>query len=424
MTWLNPAAFIGLLALSVPIFVHLFGRRIARRQLFPSLRLLLDSRPTPVTRSRPSDLLLLFIRCAVILAAVLAVAQPRWSSPERDRDASVPTRLILVDTSASMRRLTSDGSVLRDLAVRAAQRMLDSARDGMVVETAYPGADIAGASSWLSRRSGLRELVILSDFQLNALSDGNLAAVPQGVGVTLRRVGTSSSPMEPDSTSVVSVRVDDDVTVASWRSLPVETPLPVSVHTTGADSVAASAMIGAVRGEVHGRAPAGREVTIEFVDPFSLPASSRLDQPWHGDLLLTLRRSRLLGDAVAASGRALACEPPSATISTTPTGVMLHSCLEAGSVAATALSQATTAALLRRPDFKEQEPSFVSDDMLRSWERPATEMAPRGQDETSPHGRWFWLLAIGLLALEHFVRRERGVRAVPSTAALREERVA
>jgi hypothetical protein len=38
MTWINPLALFGLLALIVPILVHLFGRRVAKRQRFPSLR--------------------------------------------------------------------------------------------------------------------------------------------------------------------------------------------------------------------------------------------------------------------------------------------------------------------------------------------------------------------------------------------------
>ena len=77
MTWLNPIALVGLLAVAVQILVHLFGRRVAKRQRFPSLRLLHLASTTPVTRSQPSDLLLLLVRCAIVVAAALALAQPR-----------------------------------------------------------------------------------------------------------------------------------------------------------------------------------------------------------------------------------------------------------------------------------------------------------------------------------------------------------
>src|SRR5688572_21319460 len=106
MSWLNPAAFLGLFALAIPILVHLFGRRVARRQRFPSLRLLRDARPTPATRSRPSDVLLLVLRCLAIAGAVTALAQPRWSAT----GARAQVRAILVDTSASMRRQTGEGT--------------------------------------------------------------------------------------------------------------------------------------------------------------------------------------------------------------------------------------------------------------------------------------------------------------------------
>ena len=101
MSWLNPIAFVGLLALAVPILVHLFGRRVAKRQLFSSLRLLRDAKPTPATRSRPSDVLLLVLRCLTIAAAVAALAQPLWTG---DGERRAVARVILIDSSTSMRR--------------------------------------------------------------------------------------------------------------------------------------------------------------------------------------------------------------------------------------------------------------------------------------------------------------------------------
>src|SRR5689334_13527661 len=123
MRWLNPAALFGLLAVAVPILVHLFGRRVARRQKFPTLRLLREVKPTPVTRSTPSDLLLLLLRCAVIVVAVLGLAQPTFGV---DRTDERHVRVIVVDTSASMSRLTSDSVTARDRARALAQQKLDS----------------------------------------------------------------------------------------------------------------------------------------------------------------------------------------------------------------------------------------------------------------------------------------------------------
>jgi hypothetical protein len=65
----------------------------------------------------------------VILAAVLALAQPAWRDQERARGARIPARAILVDTSESMRRLTSEGTSALQRARALGQGMLDSARE-------------------------------------------------------------------------------------------------------------------------------------------------------------------------------------------------------------------------------------------------------------------------------------------------------
>jgi hypothetical protein len=440
MTWLNPVAFFGLLALAVPILVHLFGRHVAKRQRFPSLRLLMDSRPTPATRSRPSDLLLLLIRCGIVLAAVLALAQPRWSSASRMRDASIPARLILVDTSGSMHRRASDGSALRSVAQLTAQRLLDSAREGMIVETERPGANVAGAASWLARRAGLRELVVLSDFQVGALSDGDLAGVPEGLGVTLSRVGeplNSVATVDANQSAAVSAGAEPSATHGAWRFSAVDSILPFTVMAAPGDSEKVRTMLAAVRSLVPNLDASGNRVLIAF--PGSrLPqdTSSTLTRRWQGDLLVSLRGNRLLADAMhsadvepscLAAGAVVAHQGfgfHAATVMAADSGLVVQSCARAGSVAGTALLAAVAMALAPVPSFTERETSVLPDETLRTWERRPTEMAPRGREETSPDGRWFWLLAIALLVIEQVVRRGKLARSEPRVTEARRERVA
>ena len=440
MTWLNPAAFLALLALAVPILVHLFGRRIAKRQRFPSLRLLVDSRPTPATRSRPSDLLLLVIRCSIVLAAVLALAQPLWSTGARMRDASIPARLILVDTGASMRR-TSDGRVLRDLAGLTAQRLLDSAREGMIVETERPGANVAGAASWLSQRSGLRELVVLSDFQVGALNDGDLAASPQGLGVSLRRVGApmnSVATIDADSSAAISANAEATMTHGTWRLSGTDSVPPFTVIAAPPDSEKVRAMVAAVRFLVPKLGASANRVVIAFPgSAMSQGASSTRTSPWQGDLLLSLRGNRLLADAMhavddmepscLAQGAVVAHHGfgfHAASVMAADSGLVVQSCARAGSVAGTALVAAVATGLASVPAFTEREPSALPDETLRSWERSPTEVAPRGREETSPDGRWFWLLAIALLAIEHVLRKGKPAGSITRATEARRERVA
>jgi hypothetical protein len=438
MTWLNPAAFVGLLALAVPILVHLFGRRIAKRQRFPSLRLLLDARATPVTRSRPSDLLLLILRCGVVVAAVLGLAQPRWLGSDRRRDSVTPVRLVLVDTSASMRRLTSGGGIALDRARLLARQALDSAREGMLVETAQPGANIAGAVSWLSARSGLRELLIVSDFQVGAVSDGNLASVPDGIGLSLRRIDVAQDASTTTSdSSVVTVDAQQTTTRASWRSVPPDGLSPFRLLTAKRDSAAADAMLEAARAVAPGMTASTRGVTVAF--PGSLPGSSTtgsLNAAWQGDLLLALRANQLLSDAASSASVSPACAAPGAVVARTSSGVVLasiaadepgvviHSCADVGTVAGTALLAAVASALTPQPALQEREPGVLPDEVLRTWERPSTAFAPRGREETSPGGRWFWLVAIALLVVEQLVRRSRITRPVSTDGKVDRERAA
>ena len=72
MTWGNAGALAGLLAVVLPVLIHLLGRDPAARKPFPSLRFIEPSRLLPSRRSRLHDLIVLAIRCALLIAAVVA----------------------------------------------------------------------------------------------------------------------------------------------------------------------------------------------------------------------------------------------------------------------------------------------------------------------------------------------------------------
>jgi hypothetical protein len=445
MTWLNPLALVGLLALAVPILVHLFGRRVARRQRFPSLRLLQLASTTPTTRSQPSDILLLLLRCAVVAAAVLALAQPRWTTPGRSRQSLAPARAVVVDTSASTARLTSDGRSALEHAQGMARALLDSSREGMLVQTNRPGANIAGAASWLGTRSGMREVVVISDFQRGAVSDGDLAAVPLGVGIRLQKV-LATARLDPMGTgdSAITVRIDpatDDVDVTWQAPVSDSAALPVTVFSAPDDEGAARASI-AVAGRLYPRTASTHAIAFVFPGyPGTAALASQLEplrQPWQGDFLLGLNRHPLFRDNTDAAeprpcsqNGALplrnAQGVPVATLGSlkggSAHGLVVFSCVEAGSLAGTALLAAVVGTAAQVAPFPELEPTTVPDETLRQWERPATETEPRGQDETSPDGRWLWLLALGLLVAEEWFRRKRPSRTT-AVQIERQERVA
>ena len=83
MTFLQPWAWIGLIAVAAPIAAHLLARRSARRLPFPTVRFLPAPIQTPISRHRLTDILLLVVLCLILVAAVSALAQPVWPAADR-----------------------------------------------------------------------------------------------------------------------------------------------------------------------------------------------------------------------------------------------------------------------------------------------------------------------------------------------------
>lgn len=90
MTFLNMAMLFGLLALAVPILIHLLNRNQARPIQWGAMRFLLASIVARSRRLLIEDILLLVLRCLVFAFVALAMARPFL--PSR---SSVPWELVL-----------------------------------------------------------------------------------------------------------------------------------------------------------------------------------------------------------------------------------------------------------------------------------------------------------------------------------------
>ena len=105
MSFLAPLFLLGSLAVALPVVFHLIRRTTRNRTVFSSLLFLESTPPRLSRRSRLEHLLLLLLRCAVIGLIALAFARPFFNKPLSALPGSAPRRiLVLVDTSASMRR--------------------------------------------------------------------------------------------------------------------------------------------------------------------------------------------------------------------------------------------------------------------------------------------------------------------------------
>jgi hypothetical protein len=106
MAFLTPIFLLGALAIGLPVVFHLIRRTTRERTVFSSLMFLLSTPPRLTRRSRLEHILLLLFRCLALCLLAAGFARPFIRKAMSDDRSSANARriVILVDTSASMRR--------------------------------------------------------------------------------------------------------------------------------------------------------------------------------------------------------------------------------------------------------------------------------------------------------------------------------
>ncbi|MBP5320823.1 MAG: BatA and WFA domain-containing protein [Kiritimatiellae bacterium] len=198
MSFGYPAVLWGLLAVPLPLLVHLFFRRRKSEIAFSTLLFFKPHRREWAMRRRIREAVLLALRCLTVAALVLAFAQPLLRSGPSFLGGRTQTVFLLDDTLSMDRRLASGetafaaavakaGEVLETLSPGDSAALLFlSGREGVpftrdipairqrlegAAVTGAPGAFAAGmdqvAAAFRQGREPNRELFILSDFQKN-----------------------------------------------------------------------------------------------------------------------------------------------------------------------------------------------------------------------------------------------------------------
>ena len=248
MSVLHPWALALIALAAVPLLLHLVRRETRRRVPFPALRYLQSAERRNARSMRIRDWLLALVRVAVVL--LLAVAASRPLVGRGEAGSHLPTDLILVlDNTASMRRLTGDSSLF-DAARAAASLTLErlgpedriwlaSPVDGIAVTggttedaaralESIRGSDANGSipetieltiSAVPSMEGRVREVQVLTDLQAGSFSgsvrldDGVSVPVLQLVpdatkngAVTTLDIGPSA-PIPPGSAATVTARL-------------------------------------------------------------------------------------------------------------------------------------------------------------------------------------------------------------------------
>jgi len=277
MTWMAPWAWLGLGTLVLPVLVHLLARDRAPFRRLPTLRFLEATPAAAIRRTRLRDPFLLLLRLLVLLLAVAAFARPHLpaGSPALPSGAAAPmTRVILVDASPGMIRLTPNGTTALEEARRRARDITSAEGDasagpdsagperagsegGMGAGPVFRGAAgpartgatyvvevdgggdalvraMVGAGAFLERLVGRREVVVLSGFQVGTLPAGETSSdettdpLPgEGIGVRLEAIAVDlmSAPdrvvRHPASETRVSVQAFGEGIRVRWVREPL-----------------------------------------------------------------------------------------------------------------------------------------------------------------------------------------------------------
>jgi hypothetical protein len=105
MSLLAPLYILGALAVAAPVIFHLIRRQVKQRTPLSTMMFLPTTQPKLSRRSRLENLPLLLLRALALLLLALAFSRPFLrSSATTDVDAASRRIVVMVDTSASMRR--------------------------------------------------------------------------------------------------------------------------------------------------------------------------------------------------------------------------------------------------------------------------------------------------------------------------------
>jgi hypothetical protein len=401
--WTIPWALGGLVLAAGPILVHMLRRRNARRIVFPTTRFLLETRAAAVRFRTPSDVGLLILRVAIVVAAVLAAAQPvllaAWRTKQWDRRVA---RAVVVDESRS--RITAAPDV---------EPLIRQELDAFL-SSRFAGPDLrdqmARATEWLeSTPPARRELVVVSDFQRDAIDARTIEGVPTAIGIRFIRAG-----MQPERRQIAMPRIggwrggtwQPSATLeagrldASWTR--VDASASTAWLTTSQLDAERDAAARAVAAALSFGVPPiddAHRVTVAFAGSPGNPGAA-LTTPWMLSAMLALRQSDLLRESTA---RVEGSERD---------GVMIvRTEMAASSPAAPAVIRAVLLAV-GDADFadRELEVATIPDADLAAWRRDAAPVSAPGSSVASDgaEARVLWAIALALLGIETWLRRRVG----------------
>ncbi len=237
LSFLAPVFLAGVLAVAIPIVLHLFRRRTDRVVDFPAMQMLPEAPVESVERRRLRDLLLLALRAAALVLLAVSFARPYFASGVAPVAASAT--IVAVDRSLSLGapgqwaeavRLASaavDAApathlvgvvafddranlVVAPTVDRAAARVAVAALTPGAGGTRYPAA-LARATEALERGGG--RIVMVTDLQAGGWDASDSVPTPEAVEIELQAVAPPAGNL-----AVTSARIEAGVLTAVVQS--------------------------------------------------------------------------------------------------------------------------------------------------------------------------------------------------------------
>ena len=437
--WTNPAALWALALLAGPLIVHLLRRHRAERVPFPSLRFVRAAETAAVRFRRPADPWLLLVRAGAIGFAVCALAGPIVLTQARvSHWNSLTARAVIIDTSDSMREPNLDGATSERLADEAAQAEIRTASYATRIETASVADGLRRAVAWLSTAPpARREIVVLSDFQRGALSPNALRVVPDGVGRRFVAVGrmpeTRSIASAPLLATPTSARPQTMVIARESTSIEVAAAIPAALdglRVIGIDAADPSISRALQTAAVAGTAAPSKvqPIAVHFANSAEQPpVVSTLKSGWMLVTVLDVMKDPVLASLASAGSSLTSVSSPWTVVIRRPDGRPLIRAADANgalifdvadrsdTLFAAAALRAMLNARRRVLDYSEQEVATISDRIVSWQSAPGPVGADAWRNAARTDARWFWLLALGLLAIEQWLRSRRRHRYVQET---------
>jgi len=175
MQFVNPLYLFGLLAIAIPVIIHLFNFRRFRRVYFTNVRFLQELKQQTQKQSQLRHLLILAMRILAVASLVMAFAQPYIPFSEQlSKKASRNAVSIFVDNSFSMEATGTNGTLLDESKLKARE-----------IASAYKSTDLFQLLT--CDFEGRHQRLVTRDEFLNMLEDVKISPSVHSFSEIVRR---------------------------------------------------------------------------------------------------------------------------------------------------------------------------------------------------------------------------------------------